>query len=151
MVNPIPQGYHTITPALTVNDATGAIEFYKKAFGAQEKQICRSKDGTQVMHAELVIGNSIVMVNDEIARLGCMSPKTLGGTAVSLYAYVEDVDAFFNRAVEAGAVVVMPVTDQVWGDRFGQLTDPYGHRWSIATHVVDRTDEEIRKAMAHAR
>jgi PhnB protein len=158
-VDPIPRGYHTVTPALTVNDAMGAIEFYKKAFGAEQKQVCMSHDGKQVMHAELMIGSSIIMLNDEIAHLGCVSPKTLGGSTASLFVYVEDVDKVFNRAVEAGATVNMPVTDQFWGDRHGQLTDPYGHKWSIATHVADPTEEEIKKAseewakkrMAHAK
>ena len=145
-VDPIPKGYHTITPALTVHDAQGAIEFYIKAFGAEEKQVCHSKDGKQIMHAEVLIGNSIVMINDEIAHLGCLSPKTLGGSSASLFIYVENADEVFNRAIKCGATAIMPVTDQFWGDRYGQVADPYGHKWSIATHVIDMTEEELKKA-----
>jgi PhnB protein len=145
-VDPIPKGYHTITAGLTVTDARGAMEFYKKAFGAEEKQVCMSHDGKQIMHGELLIGNSILMINDEITKCGCASPKTLGGSSAALYVYVENVDEVFDRAVKAGAEVNMPVTDQFWGDRSGQIVDPYGHKWTIATHVADPTPEQIRKA-----
>lgn len=145
-VDPIPQGYHTISPVLTVSDAKGAIEFYKNAFGAEEGQICMDHDGKHVMHAELKIGDSMIMLNDEVPQMGCVSPRTLGGSPVSLFLYVDNVDAFFERAIKNGAAVTMPVADQFWGDRYGQLTDPYGHKWGVATHVADLTRDEIKKA-----
>lgn len=145
-VNPIPTGYHTITPTLTVKGADKAIDFYKKAFGAEEKDRCLGPDGKTIMHAELKIGDSILMLNDEFPEMGCRAPESLGGTAVSLYLYVQDVDASFEQAVKAGATVTMPVTDMFWGDRFGQLTCPFGHKWALATHTKDVTPEEMKKA-----
>lgn len=140
------KGYHSVTPTLTVSDAKAAIEFYKKAFGAEEREVCLGPDGKQVMHAEIKIGDSIIMLNDEFPKMGCVGPQALGGSPVSLFIYVENVDVLFDRAVKAGATVTMPVGDQFWGDRFGQLVDPFGHKWGIATHIADPTPEEIKKA-----
>jgi PhnB protein len=153
------KGYHSVTPALTVPDAKGAIDFYVKAFGAEAGEITFGPDGKQVMHAEFKIGDSIIMINDEFPQMGCVGPKSLGGTPVTMFIYAEDVDTVFNKAVAAGATVTMPVGDMFWGDRFGQVADPYGHKWSIATHIADMTNEEVEKAqkeffskqMAHAK
>jgi PhnB protein len=142
MAKPIPDGYHTITPNLTVSDGLKAIEFYKKALGAQENGRFMGPDGKSVMHAELKIGNSIVMLGSEHPPQ-CLSPKSRGGTSVSLYLYFENADAAFDRAVQAGCTVKMPMTDQFWGDRFGQVEDPFGHQWSFATHKQDLTKEQI--------
>ena len=141
-VKAIPDGYHTITPMLTVRDAARAIEFYKKAFNAQQLYRMNGPDG-KVMHAEIKIGNSICMLGEENPQMGCQSPVTLKGTPISLYLYVENVDAAFNQAVKAGAKVEMPVADMFWGDRFGQVSDPSGHRWSLATHKEDLTPEQV--------
>ena len=146
-INHNPKGLHTVTPALTVHDAKGAIEFYKKAFGATQSEICLGPDGKQVMHAEIKIGDSVIMLNDEFPQMGCVGPKTLGNTSVTLNLLVEDVDQLFNQAVKAGATVTMPVADQFWGDRYGQVSDPYGYKWGISTHIKDLTDEEIKKGM----
>ncbi|MGA9393579.1 MAG: VOC family protein [Candidatus Sulfotelmatobacter sp.] len=142
---PIPEGYHTITPSLTVRDAARAIEFYKRAFGAVEKGVMKGPDG-KVMHAELRIGDSLVMLADEFPQFGSLSPQSIGGTGTGLHIYVEDVDSAFDQAIGAGAVVEMPVTDMFWGDRFGKLVDPFGHKWSIATHNRDMSMEEIEEA-----
>ena len=141
----IPEGYHTITPHLSVRGAARAIEFYKKAFGAEEQMRMPGPDGKSVMHGELKIGDSIVFLNDEVPGMGCRSPQSLGGTSGALHLYVEDVDAAFNRAVAAGAQVRMPVSDMFWGDRYGKIIDPFGHEWGIGTHKEDLTPEEIRK------
>ena len=140
----IPDGYHTVTPALTVRNGAEAIEFYKRAFGAQELMRMHGPDG-KIMHAEIQVGDSKIMLGDEMPDMGCVSPVTRGGATSSLYLYVPDVDAAFQRAVSAGAKVVMPVTDMFWGDRFGQLEDPSGHRWGLATHVEDPAPEEIAR------
>jgi PhnB protein len=140
----IPDGYHTVTPALTVRNGAEAIEFYKRAFGAQELMRMHGPDG-KIMHAEIQVGDSRIMLGDETPDMDCLSPVTRGGTTSSLYLYVPDVDAAFQRAVSAGAKVVMPVTDMFWGDRFGQLEDPSGHRWGLATHVEDPAPEEIAR------
>lgn len=140
------KGYHSITPSLTVSDAKAAIEFYKKAFNAEEIDVCFGPDGKQVMHAEIKIGDSILMLNDEFPAYGCVGPKTLGGSPVKFHFYVENVDAAFAQAIKAGATETMPVADQFWGDRYGQVTDPFGHQWGISTHIADLTDEEIKKA-----
>ena len=142
MTKPIPDGYHTITPHLVVSDAAGAIDFYKKALGAQEIDRFMSPDGKAVMHAEMKIGNSALMLGNEFPP-HCLSPKTRGGTSVSLYLYLENADAAFDRAVKAGCTVKMPMTDQFWGDRYGQVEDPFGHQWSLATHKQDLTKEQI--------
>ncbi len=148
---PIPQGYHTISPSLTVDGAAEAIEFYKRAFGATERMRMAMPDG-KIAHAELDIGDSVVMLNDSLPQTSVQSPKQLGGTTASVFLYVEDVDSVVQDAIDAGATVTMPVADQFWGDRFGTVSDPYGHHWAIATHVEDLTPEEIaergREAMA---
>jgi uncharacterized glyoxalase superfamily protein PhnB len=146
-VNKNPKGLHTVTPGLTVNDAKGAIEFYKKAFGAVEGDISFGPDGKQVLHAEIKIGDSVIMLNDEFPQMGCVGPKSLGGSPVAIYLQVDDADMWFERAVKAGATVAMPIADQFWGDRFGQVVDPYGHKWGVSTHVKDVTPEEMKEAM----
>ena len=148
-VSPIPKGYHTVTPGLAVRDAAQAIEFYKKAFGSKEKMRMNGPDG-KIMHAELQIGNSHVMLGEENPQMNHLSPQTLNGTPVSLYIYAKDVDKVFNQAVKAGATVVMPVMDMFWGDRYGKLEDPFGHHWSVATHVRDVKPEELREAAKKA-
>jgi PhnB protein len=143
MAKKIPDGYHAITPALTVHDGAQAIDFYKRAFGAQEVMRMPGPDGKGVMHAELKIGDSTFMLSDEQPEMGCRAPTSVGGPTGYLYVYVPDVDAAFEQAVDAGAKVLMPVTDMFWGDRFGQVEDPSGHRWGLATHTEDLTPEEI--------
>lgn len=145
-VQAIPQGYHTLTPFMTVRDAARAIEFYKQAFGATERGIMKAPDG-KVMHAELIIGDSIFMLSDEFPQFGALSPQSIGGSGMGLHIYVEDVDSAFDRAVKAGANVEMPVSDMFWGDRYGKLADPFGHKWSIATHKRDMSPEEMDKEM----
>jgi PhnB protein len=139
---PIPEGYHTITPYLTVEDAAEAIEYYTQAFGAKERVRMETPDG-RIGHAELEIGDSLVMLSDPFPQASTKTPDELGGTSAGVFMYVEDVDAVVKRAVDAGAKVTMEVADQFWGDRFGSITDPFGHSWSIATHVEDLTPEEI--------
>jgi PhnB protein len=145
-VQPIPAGYSTVTPGLTVKNAKEAMEFYKKAFGAeQHHDICWDEKNEKVMHAEMKIGNSIIMINDEFPEWGCAGPSTLGSTPVSFYIYVENCDELFERATKAGATAIFPVSDSFWGDRHGCVQDPFGHKWSIATHVADYTPEQIEK------
>jgi len=139
---PIPEGYHTVTPYLAVDDATEAIDYYTKAFGAKERVRMETPDG-KVGHAELEIGDSLVMLSDPFPQASTKPPNDLGGTSVSVFMYVEDVDAVVKRAVDAGATVTMEVADQFWGDRFGSVKDPFGHLWSIATHVEDVPPEEM--------
>ena len=139
---PIPEGYHTLTPYLAVQDAAEAIEFYTRAFGAQEIVRMHGPDGA-IGHAELQIGDSKVMLADPFPQSSSRPPHELGGTSASVFMYVEDVDAVFKQAVDAGATATMEVADQFWGDRFGTVTDPFGHVWSIATHIEDLTPEEI--------
>lgn len=146
MVRPIPEGYSTITPSLVVKNAADAIEFYKKAFGAQELSRFLMPDGKTIMHAQIKIGDSILMLADEMPNMGCLSPQTLGGTGSSLFLYVDDADKTFSQAVAAGATPLMPTMDAFWGDRFGSLQDPFGHIWGIATHRQDLTPEQIKKA-----
>ena len=141
----IPDGYHTVTPYLTVRGADLAITFYKNAFVAEELMRMPGPDGKSFMHAEIKIADSRIFLSEEFPEMGCRSPQSLGGTAGSLHLYVEDVDAAFKRAVAAGAQVKMPVADMFWGDRFGKLIDPFGHEWGITTHKEDRTPEEIRE------
>ena len=148
-VRPIPEGYHSLTPAFVVNNAAAAIEFYKRAFGAEE--ICRmqSPDGQKVWHVELRIGDSHLMLGDEMPGMGdYRSPTSLGGTTSSIHIYVEDADAFFQRAVDAGATPSMPLMDMFWGDRYGKVTDPFGHQWGIMTHQEDVSDEEVQRRAA---
>jgi PhnB protein len=144
--NPVPEGFHTITPQLIFDNASQAIDWYKKALGAEEKGRHLGPDG-KVMHAELQIGNSRVMLNDAMG--GAKSPKTLGGSPISLWIYVPDCDSLFNRAVAAGGHVAPgpmgQLTDQFWGDRSGTLTDPYGYVWTIATHKEDLSREELER------
>jgi PhnB protein len=148
-VKPIPDGYHTITPYLSVRDAVRAIEFYKQAFGAQERGVMKGPDG-KVMHAEMMIGDSIIMLGDEFPEYGALSPQSIGGSPIGLHIYVDGVDAAFERAVKAGAQVEMPVMDQFWGDRYGKLKDPFGHKWSIATHTKDLSMDEMKHGMDEA-
>jgi uncharacterized glyoxalase superfamily protein PhnB len=150
-VKAIPDGYHTITPYLTCRDAARAIEFYKQAFGATLKGggVMKGPDG-KVMHAELRIGDSVIMLADEYPAFGSVSPQAIGGSATGLHIYVEDVDTAFDRAIKAGAVVEAPVADMFWGDRYGKLRDPFGHKWSIATHKADLSAEEMERGMEEA-
>jgi PhnB protein len=139
---PIPEGYHTITPYLAVDDAVEAIEYYKEAFGAKERVRMDAPEG-KIGHAELEIGDSLVMLSDPFPQAATRSPKELGGSSVSVHMYVEDVDAVVKKAVDAGATITMEVADQFWGDRLGSVKDPFGHLWSIATHVEDVPPEEM--------
>jgi PhnB protein len=141
-VKPIPEGYHTLTTYLTVDNATEAIEFYKQAFSAKETVRMEAPGGT-IGHAELEIGDSKVMLSDPMPGASTRPPKELGGTTAGIFVYSEDVDAAIQKAVDAGATVTMEADDMFWGDRFGTVTDPYGHVWSIATHKEDLTPEEI--------
>ena len=145
MVKPIPDGFHTVTPSLVVSNSNEAIEFYKKAFGANEIYRFPTPDG-KIMHAMIQVGDSFVMMADEFPAMGTKSPNTVGGTSVTLHLYVEDADKIFKQAVDAGAVVTMPLMDAFWGDRFGVVLDPFGHSWAIATHKIDITPEGMRKA-----
>jgi PhnB protein len=151
MAQPIPSGYRTITPSLVVKGASEAIDYYKRAFGAEE--LCRmpmpGPDGqVKVGHAELEIGDSRLFLSDEFPEHGATGPK--GSSPVSIHLYVPDVDVVFGRAVEAGATATMPPADMFWGDRFGKLVDPFGHHWSIATHIEDPTPEQMKERMAAA-
>jgi uncharacterized glyoxalase superfamily protein PhnB len=144
MAKPIPDGYHTVTPALTVKNGAEAIEFYKRALGAKELMRFPGPDG-RLMHAEIEVGDSKIMLGEEMPEQGCRAPSSVGAVSSSLYLYVEDVDKAFRRAVEAGARATMPPTDMFWGDRFGQVEDPSGHRWGLATHKEDPSPEEIAR------
>lgn len=142
MSKAVPDGYHTVTASLTVKDGAAATDFYQRAFGAREIMRVNSPDG-KIMHAEIQVGDSRVMPADEHPGMGCAAPVSVGQATGSLYLYVPDVDAAFQRAVAAGAKVVMPVTDMFWGDRFRAVDDPSGHRWGLATHVEDPTPEQM--------
>jgi uncharacterized glyoxalase superfamily protein PhnB len=142
----IPQGMHSVTPHLICAGAAKAIEFYKEAFGATEEARLPGPDG-RLMHASVKIGDSSVMLVDEMPEWGALGPKSLKGSPVTIHLYVDDVDAVVARAVKAGAKVTMPVADQFWGDRYGKLEDPFGHHWSVATHVRDVSMDEAQKAM----
>jgi PhnB protein len=146
---PIPEGYHTITPYLAVDDAAEAIEYYKRALGAKER-VRMDAPGGKIGHAELEIGDSLVMLSDPFPQGSTTPPKELGGTSVSVFMYVEDVDAVVKQAVDAGATVTSEVADQFWGDRFGSIQDPFGHSWSIATHVEDVPPDEIAERAKEA-
>ena len=141
---PIPEGYHSITPYLIVNGAANAIDFYKQAFGAVELMRMAGPDG-RLGHAEIRIGDSVIMLADEHPEMGYRSPKSLGGSGVSLMVYVERVDEVFGRAVAKGAKQLQPIKDQFYGDRSGTLQDPFGHTWTVATHVEDVPPEEMRR------
>ena len=150
-VQPIPEGYRTVTPYLTLDDASKAIDFYKEAFGAKER-VRMEAPGGKIGHAEIEIGDSLVMLSDAFPQGSSAPPRELGGTTAGVFLYVEDVDAAFKQAVDAGATVTMELADQFWGDRFGTVKDPFGHSWSMATHVEDVAPEEMaaraEKAMA---
>lgn len=147
-VSPIPQGYHNVTPQLVVDDAKQAIDFYKRAFEADEL-ICL-QDGSKVAHAEIQIGDSHVMLSDEYPDRNIRSPKSIGGSPASLMVYVTNVDKTFDRAVSCGARAERPVEDQFYGDRAGTLIDPYGHRWTVATHKEDVSETELKARMKKA-
>ena len=150
-VKPIPEGYSTISPSLAVDDAAKAIDFYKNAFGATERMRMDAPGG-KVAHAELQVGDSVLMLGDTMPQSTARAPKELGGTSAVLMLYVEDADAFVQRALDAGATVTMPLADMFWGDRFGQIADPFGHQWAVATHIEDvppgEMEERAKKAMA---
>lgn len=141
-----PEGYHNVTPYLTIAGAAEALDFYKRAFGAEE--VFRMPMGDRIGHAEIRIGDSVVMLSDEFPEMGCLGPKARGGATSSLMVYVEDVDSAYQQALDAGAIQERPVEDQFWGDRMGSLVDPFGHRWSLATHVREVSPEEMQAAMA---
>jgi uncharacterized glyoxalase superfamily protein PhnB len=145
MTKTIPEGYHSITPYFTFQDARKAIDFYKRAFGAQERYVMPGPDGKGVMHAEILIGDSVVMMGEEHPEQACRSAETIGGSPVSFYLYLENVDEAFRVAVAAGAEARMPVQEMFWGDRVGTVQDPFGYSWSLATHTRDLTPEEIRQ------
>jgi uncharacterized glyoxalase superfamily protein PhnB len=140
-VKPVPEGLHTITPHLIVRNAAQAVEFYQKAFGAQVLHVHHMPNG-KIMHAQLRVGDYVFMLADEFPEMGGKEPETLGGSPVYLHVYVDNVDALFEQAVAAGAKVTMPLANQFWGDRYGQVVDPYGHRWSLGMHIEDVTQEE---------
>ena len=142
----IPEGYHSINPYLVVRNAAKALYFYKKAFSAEERFRMHGPDGRAIMHADLKIGDSIFMLTEESTEMKSLSPESIGGSPVSLYVYVKDVDAVFNQAVSEGATVLQPVRDQFYRDRSGYLRDPFGHLWSLATHKKDLSLDEIKKA-----
>jgi len=145
-VKPIPAGMHSVTPHLVCANAAEAIAFYKNAFGAVELSRLPAADG-KLMHAMIRIGDSVVMLGDECPEWQVLGPKALGGTAVTLHIYVEDVDAAFQRALDAGAAATMALEDMFWGDRYGVVEDPYGHKWSLATHQRDVSMDEMQAAM----
>jgi PhnB protein len=151
MVKPIPEGYHALTPSVAVESAAQAIEFYKRAFGATERMRMPGP-GDTIAHAEIEIGDSVLMLSDPFPQSSVKPPKELGGTSVGIFLYVDDVDEVVQQAIDAGGKVTMPVEDQFWGDRFGIVADPFGHQWMIATHKEDVTPEEMKvrgeKAMA---
>ncbi len=146
-VKPIPDGYPQVTPYLIVDGANAAIEFYRDVLGATERARLPGPDG-RIGHAELLLGSSLIMLADETPQMGILGPRSVGGTPVTISVYVEDVDAVFDRAVKAGAKALRPVEDQFYGDRSGQFEDPFGHRWSVATHTEDVSPEEMAKRAA---
>ncbi len=148
-VRPIPEGYHSVTPYLSIDGAAEAIEFYKKAFGAKELYRMPAPDG-RIGHAEIQIGDSRIMLADENPEMGGRSPKSLGGSPVGLMVYVEDVDHQFQQAMAAGAQVTRPPKDQFYGDRSGTLEDPFGHKWTLGTHIKDMAPNEMEKRMREA-
>lgn len=145
MVRPIPEGYNSVTPMFIFKDARKAIDFYKKAFGATERYVMPGANGTGVMHAEIKIGDSIVMMGEENGNGKCKSAQKLGGSPVSFYIYVNDVDSAFKKAVDAGATSEMKVQETFWGDRMGSVTDPFGYSWALATHTKDLTPQQIQQ------
>jgi uncharacterized glyoxalase superfamily protein PhnB len=145
MIKAIPEGYQSLTPMFIFKDASKAIDFYKRAFGAEERFVMPGPDGKGVMHAEVRIGTSIIMMGEENPDCPSKSAETIGGSPVSFYIYLENVDEAFKIAVEAGSKIQMPVEDMFWGDRMGTVLDPFGYSWSLASHTKDLTPEEIRK------
>jgi len=143
-VAPVPTGYHTVTPQLVCRNTSGAIEFYKKAFGARELLQMKAPDGS-VAHAEIKIGDSRIMLGDEMPQMGATAPQTIGGSAVHIFLYVKDVNTLFAQAVAAGATATMSPADMFWGDRYAKVTDPYGHKWSMATHIEDLSPKEMAR------
>jgi PhnB protein len=148
-VRAIPEGHHTVTPYLIVGDAAGALAFYKKAFGAEELMRVAAPRG-KIGHAEIRIGDSVIMLADEYPDMNARGPHAFGGSPVSIHLYVEDVDTVARQAIAAGATVVRPVQDQFYGDRSGSFTDPFGHSWHVATHKEDLTPEELDKRVKAA-
>jgi PhnB protein len=146
-VKPIPDGYPQVTPYLCVDGAAAAIEFYSEVFGAKERMHMPAPDG-KIGHAEIQIGDSVIMLSDEFPEMGVRSPRAIGGTPVMISVYVEDVDKVYDRAVKAGAKALRPPENQFYGDRSGQFEDPFGHRWSVATHVEDVPADEMAKRAA---
>jgi PhnB protein len=146
-IKPIPEGYRTVTPFLSVDDAAGAIDYYKQAFGAKERMRMETPDG-KIGHAELEIGDSLIMLADEFPEMGALGPKKVGGSPMTIHVYVEDVDAAFQRAIENGGKEVRAVEDQFYGDRSGRFEDPFGHSWNIASHVEDVPPDEMAKRAA---
>ncbi|MFC4376023.1 VOC family protein [Nocardia halotolerans] len=146
-VNPIPDGYPTICPGISCAGAAQALEFYTAIFGATERMRMQSPDGT-VMHSELLVGDSVLMVGDPVPEMGFLDPKAVGGSPVNLMVYVPDADAAFAAALDAGAAEIAPMTDQFYGDRSGAFEDPWGHRWTVATHIEDVAPEEMERRMA---
>ena len=144
-VKPIPAGYHSLTPYLIVNDAAAALDFYKQALGATE--IMRVENEGKICHSEIKIGDSMMMLADENPQMGFVGPSALGNSPISILIYTENVDAIFEKAVAAGATVVRPVQDMFYGDRSGMITDPFGHRWCISTHIEDVSDAEVNARM----
>ena len=144
-VNPIPEGFHSVTPALSLKDSREAIEFYKKAFNAEVLDLMPGPDGKSTMHATIKIGNSILMMGDENPEQGCQSAESLGASPVSLCIYVPNVDEAFQQAIAAGGTETMPVMDMFWGDRCGSLTDPFGYKWWIGTHTRNLSQKEIQE------
>lgn len=143
-VQPVPEGYHTLTAYLAVDDAAAAIDFYGRAFGAKER-VRMAGPGDSVMHAELEIGDSLLMLSDPFPQASTKPPKELGGTSASIFMYVEDIDSMYKQAIDAGASSLMEPDDMFWGDRFGSVQDPFGHSWTIATHIEDVSPEEMEK------
>ena len=145
--SPVPRGFRTITPHLTVNDAAAAIEFYKEAFGAIENSRSYAPNGTTIVHSELKIGNSLILLSDEFPEFGILSPTSIGGSSITLHLYVEDVNVVWEQAVASGAVELMPLQDAFWGDRFGKVIDPFGHYWSLASRIETVNSKEIARRL----
>lgn len=150
MTQPIPSGFRTVTPGLVISDAPRAVAFYQEAFGAEVVAQMYMPDGKTLMHAELRIGDSMVMLGEEAKEWGALSPYTLEGSPVTLHLYVSDVDAAWDRAVKAGCKITTPLKTMFWNDRYGKLTDPFGHHWALATHVEDVSPAEIERRAAEA-
>jgi PhnB protein len=144
-IKPIPEGYHSVTPSLTFKDSLKAIKFYQKAFGAKELDVFPAPDGRGTMHATMQIGDSILMMGDERPNQNCKSAESLGTSPISFFIYVPNVDMVFEKAIEAGAKITMPLDDMFWGDRCGSLKDPFGYTWMIATHTRNLSRDEVRE------